>query len=203
MSDQEDLQPKLRREANTILQRLPPSEREALLIKCWMSHDARWFMAAAREFGMPAANRLNQIAVQAIGKLEAQRIVRALQLPPVTSLNGCLLAQEVFIGLLGPDLLDYGVSRVDDHAYHIHVRHCFAHDNVVRAGIADQFECGIFARATSWLDALGLAYEISPAIGKCLKAQGQECLYAITILAWSRMGAEASKPAYTGGTGEC
>jgi len=181
MNNRQDLQPGLRQEANDILHRLSPSEREALLIRCWMSHDARWFMAVAREYGMPVTNRLNQIAAHEIGKVEAQRIVHALQLPPVTTLDKYLLAQEVFISFLGPELLDYEVNKVSDSAYQTHVQRCFAHENAVRAGIADQYECGIFARVTGWLDALGLAYETSPALGKCLKAQGQECVYTITL----------------------
>lgn len=181
MSDQLELQPKFRQAANDILHRLSASEREALLIKCWMSHDARWFMAVAREYGLLVANRLNQIAARELGKVEAQRIVRALQLPPVTTLDDYLLAQEVFISLLGPDLLDYRVSKVSDTAYQIQVRRCFAHENAMRAGIANQFECGIFARVTGWLDALGLAHETNPSLGKCLKAQGQECVYTVTL----------------------
>ena len=181
MSDQEDLQPTLRQKANDILRRLSSSEHEALLIKCWMSHDARWFMAVAKEYGIQVANRLNQIAAHEIGKVEAHRIVRALPLPPVTTLEDYLLAQEVFIGLLGPDLLDYRVTKVSDNAYQMHVRRCFAHENAVRAGIAEHYECGIFARVTGWLDAFGLEYEMSPSLGKCLKAQGRECIYTITL----------------------
>jgi len=152
-----------------------------LLIKCWMSHDARWFMAVAREYGMEVTNRLNRIAAHEIGKVEARRIVSALELPPVKTLEDYLLAQEVFIGLLGPELLDYRVIKVGDSAYQVHVRRCFAHDNAARAGVADDLECGIFARVTGWLEALGLAYETSPPLGKCLKAQGQECMYTITL----------------------
>lgn len=182
MRNEEDLQPKLRQKAGDILCQLSPSAREALLIKCWMSHDARWFMAVAREHGMEVANRLNQIAAHEVGKLEAQRIVRALQLPLVTTLDDYLLAQEVFISLLGPDLLDYGVIKVSDSACQVQVRRCFAHENAVRAGIAEQYNCGIFARMTGWLEALGLAYETSPPLGKCLKAQGRECIYTITLV---------------------
>jgi len=181
MTGQQDLQPQLRRAANHVLQRLLPSQRESLLIKCWMSHDARWFMAVAREYGMQVTNRLNQVAAHEIGKVEAQRIGRALQLLPVTTLDEYLLAQEVFISLLGPDLLDYAVTKVRDNAYRTHVRRCFAYENAIHVGIADHFECGIFARVTGWLDALGLACEISPALGKCLKAQGQECTHTITL----------------------
>lgn len=181
MSDQEDLQPMLRQKANEILCRFSPSERESLLIKCWMSHDARWFMAVAKECGMQAANRLNEIAAHEIGKVEAKRIVRALQLPLVTNLDDYLLAQEVFIGLLGPDLLDYSVIKVGDNAFQVHVRRCFAYENTVRADIADHCECGIFARMTGWPEALGLAYETNPSLGKCLRVQGRECIYTIAL----------------------
>jgi len=181
MTDHEDLRAGLRQQAQDILGRLSPTEREALLIKNWMSHDARWFMAVAREYGMEVANRLNQIAAHEVGKAEAQRLVRALGLPPVKTVDDYVLAQEVFISLLGPDLLDYGVSKVGDNAFRVDVQRCFAHDNAARAGISDTFECGIFARLTGWLDALGLAYETSPPLGKCLKARGRECGYTITL----------------------
>jgi len=59
---QEQSQPKLREQANAVLRRLSSSQREALLVNCWMSHDARWFVAVAREYGMEAANRLNRVA---------------------------------------------------------------------------------------------------------------------------------------------
>ncbi len=134
MISHEDFQTELRRKAGEILSRLSPSEREALLVKCWMSHDARWFMAVAGECGMEVTNRLNRIAAHEVGKVEAQRIVRALRLPPAVNLDDYLLAQEVFIGLLGPDLLDYRVNKAGDDAYQVHVHRCFAHDNAAHAG---------------------------------------------------------------------
>ncbi len=55
--------------------------------------------------GFRATNHINQIAAHEAGKVEALRVVRALQLPPVNTLDDFLVAQKVFIGLLGPDLL--------------------------------------------------------------------------------------------------
>ena len=82
MEENKDRQPELRERANHILSTLSRQEREALLIKCWMSHDARWFMAVAQDFGLEAANRLNQVASHEEGKVEANRIMQALQIPP-------------------------------------------------------------------------------------------------------------------------
>ena len=48
----ESLSPTPRQRAEEILRRLAPVAREALLVMCWMSHDARWFMAAPRGCGM-------------------------------------------------------------------------------------------------------------------------------------------------------
>ncbi len=186
MNRQDDLQPALRQQANEILRGLSPPEREALLIKNWMSHDARWFMAVAQTFGMAAVNRVNRIAAQELGRTEAPRILRALQLPPITQRDDFLLIQEAIIGLQGPDLIDYRVSKVGDRGWQIKVQRCFAYDNVARAGIADQYECGILPRVTGWIEALGFEYEITPCIAKCLKAQGQECSYTITLEANSQ-----------------
>lgn len=163
------------------MRQLSGPEREALLIKCWMSHDARWFMAVAGEYSMQVTNRLNQVAAHETGKVEARRIVRALQLPPLTALGDYLLVQEVLISLLGPDLLDYGVTKASDNAYRVHIQRCFANENAERAGIADHLECGIFARVTGWLEALDLKYEMTPSLGKCLKAQGHECVYTLSL----------------------
>ena len=177
----EDLRPALREQAAGLLRRLAPSDREALLIKNWMSHDARWFMAVAAEFGLQVTNRLNQRAAHELGKVEAQRIVRALGLPPVATLEDYLLVQEVFIGLLGPDLLDYRVTKAGDHAFRMHVARCFAHDNAARAGVAGGLACGIFARVTGWLEALGLAYDIQPCLDACLMARGEECVHTVVF----------------------
>ena len=181
MRSEEQLQPKLREQANAVLQRLSPPEREALLIKSWVSHDARWFMAVAREYGMEAANRLNRVAAHEVGKVEARCIARALALPPARTIDDWLLTQEILLGLVGPELVDYRVAKAGSNAFQVHVQRCFANENAVRAGVSDHYECGIFARITGWADALGLGYEMSPSLGKCLKAAGDECLYRFTL----------------------
>jgi hypothetical protein len=176
MSNRENLQPELRKKANDLLNALSPSEREAIIDKCWMSHDARWFMAVAREYGMKAANRINQTAVRDTAKVEMPRLFRALERPPVQSIEDYLLMQEAIIGLFGPDALDYNVSRIDDDTYQVHIKRCFACDNATRAGIADEFECGVFARFEGWLESFNIDFEMTPPLGKCLMLQGKECL---------------------------
>jgi hypothetical protein len=176
-----NVQPALRREARQVLRQLPAEERESLIIQCWMSHDARWFMAAALTFGLEAAQRLNRTAVREAGRAEARRLVRRLRLPPVRTARDYLLVQETIIGLLGPDLLDYSIAEQGEDAFEIRIRRCFAFDNVTRAGIAPQYECGILPRLMGWLDELGLDYKVSPEPQACLKAQGHECSYTVRV----------------------
>ncbi len=178
MAEQQDRRPQLMAKARATMSKLSHEEREALLIKGWMSHDARWFMAVAEAFGIEAASRLNQVAAHEAGKAEALRLVRTLGLPPVAELDDYLVLQEVLIGFLGPDLIDYEVIQTEDETYEIQVRRCFAHENVTRAGVADSYECGIFARVTGWMEALDLRYEMTPSLGKCQKVEGRECVYA-------------------------
>jgi hypothetical protein len=181
MAEHNDWRPHLRQKASQILASLSAEERESLLVKCWMSHDARWYMTVAHEFGLHAANKLNQLAAHEIGKVEATRITRALGLAPVSTLDDYVTVQEVIIGLVGPDLIDYDLLAVGDGAWQVRVKRCFAHENVTRVGIGEAYECGVFARVTGWMDAFGLNYEMTPALGKCRRAHGRECAYTFKL----------------------
>ncbi len=172
----------LREQAQARLRGLSPAEREALLIKCWMSHDARWFNAVAMNFGLEAASRLNQQAAHEAGVAEAKRMARACGLPvPAATVDDYLLAMEAIIGLMGPDLLDYESVQTGDDTFEVRVHRCFAYDQVARVGVAQQYDCGIFARVEGWFDALYADYEMTPALGRCLKAQGKECVHAFRV----------------------
>lgn len=184
----ENLQPNLRRAAEEQLRQLAPADREALLIKCWMSHDARWFVAVVQEFGMEVANRLNQIAAREAGKAEARRMMRALKWQKPATARDYLRAQETLIALLGPDLLEYTIATHAPDTFEIRVTRCFAYDNVRGVGMADAYDCGIFARVGGWLDAFGISYEISPPLAGCLMAQGRACTHVFCLAPSSRRG---------------
>lgn len=182
MPSTERVRADLREQAQAVLGRLAPAERETLLIKCWMSHDARWFNAVAMNFGLEAANRLNQQAAHEAGVAEAKRMARACGLPvPAATADDYLLAQEAIIGLMGPDLLDYQSVQTGDDTFEVRVERCFAYDQVARVGVAGQYDCGIFARIEGWLEALETDYEMTPALGRCLKAQGLECVHVFRV----------------------
>ena len=152
-----------------------------LLIKGWMSHDARWFMAVAERFGMDAANRLNQSVCREIGRVEMKRLIKSLALLPPKDIREYLNLKKAAISLYGPNLIEYEIKILDDQSYEMRMKRCFAYENIVRAGIEDRCECGIFARLQGWIDAQGLEHELTPPLGKCMMVFGKECRYRITL----------------------
>ena len=152
-----------------------------LLIKAWMSHDARWFMAVAEYFGIEAANRLNQMVTRELGRVEMKRFMKALNLSPSRNMEEYLNLKKAALSMFGRDLVDYEIKILDHQSYEMHFKRCFAHENIVRAGIKDQYECGILSRLQGWIDAQGLEHDLTPPLGKCMKVLGRECFYKIRL----------------------
>ena len=152
-----------------------------LLIKNWMSHDARWYMAVVEHFGIEHANRLNQKVARELGRVEMKRFMKALGLTPSRNMEEYLNLKNAALSMFGSDLVDYEIRILDRQTYEMHLTRCFAHENIVRAGIKDQYECGIFSRLQGWIDAQGLEHELAPALGKCMKVLGKECCYAVKL----------------------
>ena len=152
-----------------------------LLIKGWMSHDARWFMAVTEHFGIDAANRLNQIVARELGQVEMKRYMKTLALSPAKDMEEYLNLGKAAISLYGSGLAEYEIKILDHQTYEMHLKRCFAYENIVKAGIKDQYECGILARIQGWIDAQGLEHELKPPLGKCMMVLGRECSYTIKL----------------------
>jgi hypothetical protein len=164
-----------------MLNNLSFDSQKDLLIKGWMSHDARWFMAVAQYFGIGHANRLNQMVTRELGRVEMKRLMGALNLSPSKEMDGYLNLMKAAFSLYGHGLAEYEIKILDHQSYEIYLKRCFAHENIVRAGIKDEYECGIFSRLQGWIDAQGLEHELVPPLGKCMKVLGKECSYKIRL----------------------
>ncbi|MBM4325347.1 MAG: hypothetical protein FJ115_17480 [Deltaproteobacteria bacterium] len=165
-----------------MLENLSFDIQKDLLIKGWMSHDARWFMAVKEHFGMEAASRLNQKVARDLGRVEMKRFMKALNLSPSRNMEEYLNIKNAALSLFGPDLIEYEIKILDHQSYEMRLKRCFAYENVVRAGIKDQYDCGIFARLQGWIDAQGLKHELKPPLGKCMMVLGKECSYTIRLI---------------------
>lgn len=162
---------------------LPDDEAQReLLRRCWYSHDARWYAAVAEEFGMEAANRLNRRAVQALGRVEVRRLIRALGLEEVADLEEFVaVARAGHRILVPPPDMEMEFRMVDARSYEVRLGRCYVHENVERAGIAEHYVCAVFDRLAGWHDAVGLPLaEELPAL-PCAKSRGDQCRRTLTI----------------------
>jgi len=85
-----------------LLNRLSFEIQKDLLIKGWMSHDARWFMAVAEHFGIEAANRMNQMVARDLGRVEMKRFMKALNLSPSRNMEEYLNLKKAALSMFGP-----------------------------------------------------------------------------------------------------
>jgi len=130
---------------------------------------------------MDAANRLNQFVCREIGRVEMKRFMKSLALSTPKDLEEYLTLKKAAFSLYGSGLAEYGIKILDQQSYEIHLKRCFAYENIVKAGIKDQYECGILARIQGWIDAQGLEHELKPPLGKCMMVSGEKCHYTITL----------------------
>ena len=172
------------------------SEAE-LLRKCWYSHDARWFMCVAQEFGMEAANRLNRRAVRELGRVEAPRLARALGMDGIDSLEGLARLMDAASHILFPQPgMEFEVKVIDSRSYEASFQRCFVHENIVRVGIGASYRCAVFDRLQGWHDGLGLPLAEDMPAAPCAKYEGLDCRRIMRIQpASQRTAARSRSPA--------
>ncbi len=139
-----------------------------LMNKCWMTHDGMWFFHCLQELGIEKTNKLNKAAIRSLAPIEMKRLKRAFDLGSVESLEQLKsfidAAERVFI----PDFMGYEINYFANDGLRMDVRKCFAFDGISRMGAIDRYECGIFHRIEGWFNALGITYEVTPKVEKCM-----------------------------------
>lgn len=65
------------------------------MAKRWLAHDGLWFQAAEKAYGMDEAIRIDTAAWEKFSQVEAQRIMKFLEIPP----NGGIPALKKALGL--------------------------------------------------------------------------------------------------------
>jgi hypothetical protein len=155
--------------------------REALidlLNRCWMTHDGMWFYHCLQEFGIEKANRLNRAAIKSLAPLEIDRIRKALGIE-----KKIITFDELkdFFGraapLFIPPFMNATMSFPRENVMHwaFEPKNCFAYKGIKRIGAIDRYECGVIYRLACWFDSLGLKYNITPAVERCLMLAGDAC----------------------------
>ena len=162
---------------------LTPQAREDLIRRAWYAHDARWFAAAAAQFGIEAANRLNREAVRALGHVEAGRLARALGVSAAGNIEDLIGVLETALDLyVPPPLMEVSFAPVDGRSYEVRVSQCFAAANIKKAGIADSYECAVFDRFEGYHNVMGLPLADGQLpSASCAIAAGRECSRVLRI----------------------
>lgn len=161
---------------------LTKEEIRDLLGKGWLTHDGMWFVHAAAEFGIDRANELNRAAIRAMSGFEVQRLVAALRVDPVgitTSEDICRMFTDALTVLLPESVLSgIGVSAPEPGILRLEWAEgeCFAYKGIRRAGLLDDYQCGVVYRIECWLEALGVRHRTVPPVGRCQMRVGGGCV---------------------------
>ncbi|MCX5835639.1 MAG: DUF6125 family protein [Deltaproteobacteria bacterium] len=159
-------------------QKLHQKEVIDLLNRCWMTHDGMWFYHCMQEFGIEKANKLNRAAIKSLAPLEIERIKRHLRIDK--RIETFQEFKDVFIaasGLFIPDFMNVTMSFPGGNILHweFEPKECFAYKGIKRIGVIDQYECGVIYRLECWFDSLGIKYDVTPRIGRCLMLDHETC----------------------------
>ena len=167
---------------------LTHAQREDLLRRSWMANDGLWFYQMAQAKGLDAANEANAEVVREFGRQEMGRLMRALGIEKVQTIEQYRLLYRTAVDLFLGTLVVADES-FDGDTHYLAVKSCFAYKAVKRVGIDKLYHCGPGERLTGWLMAMGLPTEIDPAVGLCQMAHTGSCSYRLGLGLSSGSGA--------------
>lgn len=152
-----------------------------ILIKNWMTHDALWYGEVAQRFGMAEASPLNLRVCRQLGRIEFGRLMKTLGALTPTDMGEYRDLFEFGRQTFVPDFMDFRIEYPGNDSQVFYMLDCFAHRGMDKAGLIADYECGIFERIEGWFDAMGLRYNRTPDLSRCLKFKGGECTIAVTF----------------------
>jgi len=150
-------------------------ELKELLIKGWMTHDAMWFCHCLQECGIEKTNRINKAAVRAMAAIEIKRIQKAVGAGKLDTFDEFKRFFDMAMEIATGEFMKYTYSLPANNVMHGEWESCFAYDGVNALGVIDRYECGIMLRIETWLDALGIKYEVEPQVRGCMMHTDGKC----------------------------
>lgn len=171
--------------AMKLLSKLDDETKIEILRKNWMSHDAKTQMSIVREFGWEKGNELNKQIIEEMGKTMMYRLMNAFGVSKINNVKDfeaiCMAAMNFYYP---SPVFSLHFENISDDAVLGVVKKCSTYDNIMKIGVAKQYECGCFAMRAGWYKALGL--KIEEELGKCLKNGDNVCEVTVRIKKWSR-----------------
>ena len=157
--------------------------RIEMLIRNWLSHDARWQMAVVKSFGWDAGNRLTQQVTRNMGKTMMLRFMSSAGISRVENVEELREMLEAVISLNWSDAsFRYQVECPPESAIRFKINRCETNDNISKANATDKYECGCFALRSGFCDALKL--KISQECKTCLMKGDKKCEIILKVEKW-------------------
>lgn len=177
---------------STHLDQIEKEELRRLLLRNWMTHDAMWFMHSVNALGIEKTNELNRAAVRAMAAVEAERLVKVLGLPSVSTHDEIRAFFDAAIALVIPDFIRFEWEWAPgNRAVRFEITKCFAHEGVAALGVAERYECGIYERIYGWMEALRVRCEVTPDVVHCTMHHSGTCVRDVR-LTFSEPGGNAT-----------
>ena len=154
---------------------LETRELKELLNKGWMTHDAMWFYNCLQECGIEQTNKINLAAIRAMSAIEIKRMQKALGLGNPQSFAEFTSLMEQCMSIATGDFMKYTMSIPEQNVMHGEWKSCFAYDGIRALGVIDRYQCGIMLRIETWLDTMGLKWEVEPKITGCMMHTHGQC----------------------------
>jgi hypothetical protein len=154
---------------------LSAQTRERLLRDMWIAHDSRWFIKTSQEIGIEAANKLNIMVLNSIGKTEIKKLLHETKHGKITSIEDLKNVFEQAAELYLPVEHKYRFSIIDNNTIRGEVIECFIYNHLKQANTVAFYQCAGKARCDAWMEACGVDGKSS---GDCI---AQECNGRCTI----------------------
>lgn len=143
---------------------IPLETQKFILQMCWAQHDGQWFLKSKKEYGIEAANQLNQKVVFSMGKIEAKHILNALSIKKGTikSISELFKLINTFMDVIIPKIMKFKFIVHSNNEGLAIVNKCFIWKEVEKSKEASEYKCACNFRHRGWLEAMGVNGDIVP-----------------------------------------
>lgn len=152
-----------------------------ILQMCWAQHDSQYFLKAKKEFGIEAANQLNQKVIFSMGKIEARHVLTGLNIQPgsIKSIPQIFKVMNTLMDLITPNVMKFRfLVQSETEGFGI-VEKCFFWNMVQKSKAESEYICACNFRHRGWLEAMGVQGEIIPL--KLLSKGDEMCQFKFVL----------------------
>jgi len=146
-----------------------------LLNKNWMTHDAMWFYNCLQACGIEKTNKINKAAIRNMAAIEIKRVQKAVGADNLNTFDEFKRFFDMTMEIATGEFMKYTYISPAHNIIHSEWKSCFAYEGVKGLGVIDQYECGIMLRIETWLDTLGIRYEVEPKVTGCMMHTDGKC----------------------------